>query len=253
MISYRKKRFVTISEITAIKNIGLDSVRIRHFCQAHYRGAKIKDVGLYNANAYDKWAILDEMEQYFSKRHDLITIAEIEKTTRWKFETPIKLNIAELLKSKHMTGIVYRLGRMLKYYFNQVDFWVAMESHRKEALQNMQDSAKQSRLKRDKSKFREMGEYHIFSEEKVKGSSFSRQDLWFFKSWNNRRPEKYKVDLNTFSILGLKLKKNGFGRYVTIVGKKDLSDIWYASQECKNLQADFGDSNVEHFLNVLGY
>jgi len=83
---------------------------------------------------------------------------------------------------------------------------------------------------------------------------FEKGDVLFFKSWNKRRPEKYRVNLKDFSIMGFKLKKNARGRYVTVNSLTDLSDIWYSSRECKALCEKTGECvGVVHFLNVVGW
>jgi hypothetical protein len=91
------------------------------------------------------------------------------------------------------------------------------------------------------------------TEDQKRIDRFGESDLIFFRSWNRRRPEKFMVDLETFSVMGLKIKKGLRGRYI-LGNRMDLSDLWYGSPECKALHEFTGSSTgIVHFLNVVNW
>jgi len=254
MTSSKQKKFITIREMLQVPFLGLTRQQVSRFCQRRFRGTKKKVSGQHNQNCYDKHQLLDQIQVYYVERYDLTTIKDLSRTSQWRQHQLHKPDMTRLLKSEHMKGIVYRLGRKLEYHFKADDFWSALESHRAEAKRNKQVAAEKARNRRDKDSFQKMGDKYSDGCKIIPGTCFNGEDLRFFRSWNKRRPEKFKIDLKKFSIMGRKLKKSWRGRYITCDDRTDLSDIWYSSEECKALQDQCGSSvGVVHFLNVVNW
>ena len=251
MVSSLKRKFITAREIADLPYQGLTLRQIEHFIKAHFTGSKIKAAGNFNKNYYDRFELIDQLQAWCVAKYDLTTIKEIIKTTRWKQKQIRKPDITRMLRGEHMQGCVFRLGRMSEYHFNAVDFWTAINLHCAQSNERKRVAAEKARMKRDKQKFREMGDITLDRASKVKGTMFTNADVYFFESWNRRRPEKYQVDLNNFTIMGFKLRKF-MGRYVTVNTKTDLSDLWYSSAECKEMCKTSGKNElVFHFVDLI--
>jgi len=86
---------------------------------------------------------------------------------------------------------------------------------------------------------------------KYKGLLFS--DVTLFLSWNKRRSEMYQIDIENNKIAGRKFyKKND--RFYFNDDHSDIFDLWYCSQEAKNItEYNQVSSGKLHFLVGFQY